>query len=103
MHADNNLRVDPQVMHGFAESLLGGAENLRNQLAGLDGQVAEMLGGCQGGSGGAYSAAWERWRQGVREVEAGLSILATAVAHAGTGYHDNEAFSTQAIRQLHDG
>jgi WXG100 family type VII secretion target len=103
MAADNNLRVDPQMMHGFAQALLGGAENLRNQLAGLDGQVGEMLGGWQGGSGSAYSSAWERWQWGAREVEAGLSILARAVAHAGDGYQHTEAVCTQAIRQVHDG
>jgi ESAT-6 family protein len=103
MAADQNLRVDPQMMHGFAQALRGGAENLRNQLAGLDAQVGEMLGGWQGGSGNAYSSAWARWHRGAREVEAGLSILANAVAHAGSGYQHNEAVSAQAIRQVHDG
>ena len=103
MAADSNLRADPQVMHGFAQALLGGAEDLRTQLAGLDGQVGEMLGGWQGGSGSAYSLAWERWHRGAREVEAGLSILARAVAHAGAGYQHDEAVSTQAIRQVLDG
>jgi WXG100 family type VII secretion target len=103
MAAETNLRVDPLVMHGLAHALLGGAENLRSQLAELDGQVREMLGGWQGGSGSAYSCAWERWHRGAREVEAGLSILARAVAHAGAGYQHNEAVSTQAIRRVHDG
>jgi WXG100 family type VII secretion target len=103
MAADNNLRVDPQLMHGFAQALLGGAENLRQQLAELDGQVGEMLGGWQGGSGTAYAAAWELWHRGGRDVETGLSILARAVAHAGKAYQHNEAVSTQAIRQVHDG
>jgi WXG100 family type VII secretion target len=103
MAAETDLRVDPLVMHGFAQALLGGAENLRSQLAELDGQVGEMLGGWQGGSGSAYSCAWERWHRGAGEVEAGLSILARAVAHAGAGYQHNEAVSTQAIRQVHDG
>ncbi|WAC90948.1 WXG100 family type VII secretion target [Mycobacterium sp. Aquia_213] len=103
MAADNELRVDPQLMDGFAEALLGGAENLRQQLAELDGQVGEMLGGWQGGSGSAYSAAWELWQRGAREVESGLSVLARAVAHAGKGFQHNEAVSTQAIRRVHDG
>lgn len=103
MAADNDLRVDPQMMHGFAEALLGGAESLRSQLAELDGQVGEMLGGWQGGSGNAYSAAWELWHRGAREVETGLSVLARAVAQAGKGFQHNEAVSTQAIRQVHRG
>ncbi len=103
MAAVNNLRVDPQVLHGFAEALRGGAESLRNQLAELDGQVGEMLGGWQGGSGSAYSSAWELWHRGAHEVEAGLSILANAVAHAGAGFEHNEAVSTRVIRQVHDG
>ncbi|WAJ45973.1 WXG100 family type VII secretion target [Mycobacterium sp. Aquia_216] len=103
MAADKNVRVDPQLMHGFAQALLGGAENMRQQLAELDGQVGEMLGGWQGGSGNAYAAAWELWHRGAREVETGLSVLATAVAHAGKEYQHNEAVSTHAIRQVHDG
>jgi WXG100 family type VII secretion target len=103
MAGETTLRVDPLVMHGFAQALLGGAENLRSQLAELDGQVGEMLGGWQGGSGSAYSCAWELWHRGAREVEAGLSVLARAVAQAGAGYQHNEAVSTQAIRRVHDG
>ena len=103
MAADNDLRVDPQMMDGFAQALLGGAENLRSQLTELDSQVGEMLGGWQGGSGSAYSAAWELWHRGAREVETGLSVLAHAVAHAGAGFQHNEAVSAQAIRQVHGG
>lgn len=102
MGAENNLHVDPAMMRGFAEALLGGAENLRGQLATLDGQVGEMLGGWRGGSGHAYSAAWQLWHRGASEVEAGLSILAAAVAHAGQGFQRTEAASAQAIRQVHD-
>ncbi|MEE6135414.1 WXG100 family type VII secretion target [Mycobacterium sp. 050128] len=103
MAADNELRVDPQMMAGFAQALLGGAENLRSQLAELDGQVGEMLGGWQGGSGSAYSAAWELWHRGAREVETGLSVLAKAVDQAGKEYQHNEAVSTQLVRQVHRG
>lgn len=103
MAAGNELRVDPQLMDGFAQALLGGAENLRGQLAELDGQVGEMLDGWQGGSGSAYSAAWELWQRGAREVETGLSVLARAVARAGKGLQDNEVVSAQAIRRVHDG
>jgi WXG100 family type VII secretion target len=103
MAAETNLRVDPLAMHGFAQALLGGAEQLRSQLAELDGQVGEMLGGWQGGSGSAYASVWQLWHRGAHEVEAGLSILGRAVAHAGAGYQHNEAVSTQAIRRVHDG
>lgn len=103
MAATNELRVDPQLMDGFAQALLGGVENLRAQLAELEGQVGEMLGGWQGGSGSAYAAAWELWQRGAREVETGLSVLAGAVARAGKGFQDNEAVSAQAIRGVHHG
>ncbi|CQD05674.1 EsaT-6 like protein EsxF [Mycobacterium lentiflavum] len=103
MAADNELRADPQMMAGFAQALLGGAESLRNQLAELDGHVGEMLGGWQGGSGSAYSAAWELWHRGAREVETGLSVLAEAVDQAGKGYQHNEAASAQLVRRVHRG
>jgi WXG100 family type VII secretion target len=90
-------------MQGFAQGLLGAAEALRNQLSELDGQVGEMLGGWQGGSGSAYASVWQLWHRGAHEVEAGLSILGRAAAHAGAGYQHNEAVSTQAIRRVHDG
>jgi WXG100 family type VII secretion target len=98
-----NLRVDPQVMQGFAQGLLGAAESLRNRLSELDGQVGEMLGGWQGEAGDAYGSAWQLWHRGAAEVELGLSILAKAVAQAGQGYQQNDAGSAQTMRQVHGG
>ncbi|SOX52067.1 WXG100 family type VII secretion target [Mycobacterium ahvazicum] len=103
MAANEDLRVDPHMMQGFAQGLLGAAESLRSQLAELDGQVGDMLGGWLGGSGSAYSAAWELWHRGAREVEMGLSILAKAVDRAGQEYLNNEAVSAQLVRQVHRG
>ncbi|WP_076245834.1 WXG100 family type VII secretion target [Mycobacterium sp. SP-6446] len=103
MAADDNLRVDPQVMQGFAQSLSGAAEDLRSRLAELDGQVGEMLGGWRGASGDAYGSAWQMWHRGATEVELGLSMLAKAVAQAGGGYQQNEAGSAQALRAVRNG
>jgi WXG100 family type VII secretion target len=103
MGADNTLRVDPQVMQGFAAALGAGAEDLRHRLAELDGQVGEMLGGWRGASGGAYASAWELWHRGAGEVQLGLSILARSVAKAGVGYQQNEAGSAQALRGVRNG
>jgi WXG100 family type VII secretion target len=99
----DNLRVDPQVMQGFAQGLLGAAESLRNRLSELDGQVGEMRAGWRGGAGDAYGSAWELWHRGAAEVELGLSILAKAVAEAGKGYQQNEAGSAQTLRQVRGG
>jgi WXG100 family type VII secretion target len=101
--ANENLRVDPQVMQGFAQGLLGAAEALRNQLSELDGQVGEMLGGWHGASGDAYGSAWEKWHRGATEVEQGLSMLAKAVGQAGKGYQQNEAASAQSLRVARGG
>jgi WXG100 family type VII secretion target len=98
MAGDENLRVDPQIMQGFAQGLLGAAESLRSQLSELDGQIGEMLGGWQGASGSAYGSAWQMWHRGASEVETGLSILSRAVGKAGTGYAQNEAASAQTLR-----
>lgn len=101
--AANELHVDPQVMEGFAQSLLGAAEDLRSRLAELDGQVGEMLGGWRGASGDAYGSAWQMWHRGATEVELGLSTLAKAVAQAGGGYQQNEGGSAQALRAVRNG
>lgn len=103
MAANDNLRVDPQVMQGFAQGLIGAAESLRSRLAEIDGQVGEMLGGWRGASGDAYGSAWEMWHRGANEVELGLSMLAKAVAEAGGGYEQNEAGSAQALRAVRNG
>lgn len=50
MGADDTLRVEPAVMQGFAASLDGAAEHLAVQLAELDAQVGQMLGGWRGAS-----------------------------------------------------
>jgi WXG100 family type VII secretion target len=96
--ASNNLRVNPSVMQGFSEALRGGAEDLRNRLADLDGQVGEMLAGWRGRSGGAYTAQWELWHRGAGEVQVGLSILERLVSEAGRAYQENEAASNEALR-----
>jgi WXG100 family type VII secretion target len=88
------------MMNGFAHALLGGAEDLRNRLADLDGHVSEMLGGWRGASGGAYASAWELWHRGAGEVEVGLSMLARLIAQAGGGYGANDAASAQALREV---
>ncbi len=103
MAGNANLRVDPAVMHGFAQGVWGGAEDLRNRLADLDEQVGEMLGGWRGASGAAYTSAWEVWHRGASEVQVGLSILATLVARAGAGYQQSEAASEHALREVDDG
>ena len=98
--ASDNLRVNPRVMQGFSQALDGGAEDLRNRLADLDGQVSEMLAGWQGESGDAYTSAWELWHRGAGEVRAGLSILERSVSEAGGVHQQNEAASTQALRGI---
>lgn len=98
MGADDTLRVEPAVMQGFAASLDGAAEHLAVQLAELDAQVGQMLGGWRGASGSAYGSAWELWHRGAGEVQLGLSMLAAAIAHAGAGYQHNETASAQVLR-----
>ncbi len=101
--AENTLRVDPLAMQGVAQALCGGAEALRNQLAGLDDQVGGMLGGWRGASGDAYAAAWELWHRGAGEVQTGLSMLARSIAQAGGLYQENEATSAHALRAVDHG
>jgi WXG100 family type VII secretion target len=101
--AENNLRVDPTVLQGFAQALRGGAEDLRNRLAELDGQVGEMLEGWRGRSGGAYTRAWELWHRGAAEVQVGLSILERSIAQAGLIYQQNEAASGEVLGEVRNG
>ncbi|KZS83433.1 WXG100 family type VII secretion target [Mycobacterium persicum] len=103
MGADDTLRVDPVVMQGFAESLRGAAEHFATQLAELDSEVGEVLGGWRGASGNSYGSAWELWHRGAGEVQLGLAILAQAVAEAGAGYQQNETASAQAMREVGGG
>jgi WXG100 family type VII secretion target len=98
--ATENLRVDPVVLQGFAQALRGGAQDLRNRLAELDGEVSEMLAGWRGKSGGAYTTAWELWHRGAGEVQVGLSILEKLITHAGRAYQENEAASTRALGEV---
>lgn len=93
----------PAVMQGFAASLDGAAEHLAVQLAELDAQVGQMLGGWRGASGSAYGSAWELWHRGAGEVQLGLSMLAAAIAHAGAGYQHNETASAQVLREVGGG
>jgi WXG100 family type VII secretion target len=101
--AEDNLRVDPLAMHGFAQALHGGAEDLRNRLTDLDEQVTEMLGGWRGTSGSAFTSAWELWHRGAGEVEVGLSMLSRLIAKAGAAYQEDETESTQSLREVGNG
>ena len=103
MGADETLRVDPTVMQEFAVSIAGAAEHLMSQLAELDDQVGQMLGGWRGASGTAYGSAWELWHRGAREVQAGLSILAHLVGQASSVYSQNEATAAQEMREVYRG
>ena len=103
MGADNTLKVDPEAMQRFSTALSGGAQDLQNRLADLDGQVGALLRGWQGASGGAYAAAWELWRRGAGEVQLGLSHLAKSVGEAGMGYQQNEAAAARALGGVRNG
>jgi WXG100 family type VII secretion target len=103
MGADGTLHADPAVMQDFAVSLGGAAEHLMAELADLDDQVGQMLGGWRGASGDAYGSAWQLWHQGAREVQAGLSILAHLVAQAGGLYGDNESAAAETMRGVYRG
>jgi WXG100 family type VII secretion target len=100
MGADETLRVDPATMQGHAASVGGAAEQLMNQLAQLDDQVGQLLGGWRGASGTAYGSAWQLWHQGAREVQLGLALLAHSVSHAAGAYQSNEAGAAQAERAV---
>lgn len=103
MGVDSTLRVDPEVLQGAAASLSGAAEHLVGRLAELDDTVGQMLGGWRGASGTAYGSAFQLWRQGAREVQLGLSMLAQLMAQAGGVYPDNEAAAAEALRAVGNG
>lgn len=103
MSADGTVRVDPVVMQGHAVSVGGAAEHLMQQLAQLDDQVGQVLGGWQGAAGTAYGSAWRQWHQGAREVQVGLALLAHLVGQASEAYQSNEAGSAQAERGVRGG
>ena len=103
MGADETLRVETTVMQEFAVSIGGAAEHLMGQLAELDDQVGQMLGGWRGASGTAYGSAWELLRRGAREVQAGLSILAHLVGQASGVYIQNELAAAQEMREVYRG
>lgn len=103
MSADGTVRVDPTVLQGHAVSVGGAAEQLMQQLAQLDDQMGQVLGGWQGTAGSAYASAWRQWHQGAREVQAGLALLAHLVGQASEAYGNNEARSAQAERAVRGG
>lgn len=95
--AEHDLHVEPASLHGFAQSVGGGAEDLRHRLAELDGHVTDMLAGWCGAAGSAYTAAWELWHRGAAEVQVGLSILTKLIDRAAADYQDNETASARCF------
>lgn len=101
--ADNTLRIDALAMQEIAASLVGAAEHLQAQLADLDDEVGQVLGGWRGASGSAYGLAWELWHRGAGEVRAGLSVLGRLLNEAASGYQSNEACSARAQQAVRGG
>lgn len=91
------------MLQSSAQALRAGAEDLKDRLTRLDGQVGGVLAGWRGESGGAYTRAWELWHRGAVEVQAGLSILLRLVDHAGRVYEQHEAASAEALGELSGG
>ncbi len=91
------LRVSPEVMQGASQALAGAAKDLHARLIELDGQVRNMLAGCQGGAGGAYGQAWDLWHRGAGEVQLGLSKLAEVVGIAGVDFQGMDSASAQMM------
>ena len=95
------LRAQPEAMHVASQALSSAAKDLHSRLVELDGQVRELLGGWQGGSGGAYAAVWDSWHRGAGEVQLGLSILARAIGITGTEFQSNEEASAQELNGVY--
>jgi WXG100 family type VII secretion target len=95
MAARETLRVQPEVMHAASQALSGAARDLHTRLVELDGQVRELLAGWHGGSGNAYSQAWDLWHRGTGEVQLGLSLLAKTVGVAGADFKAQDCTAAQ--------
>lgn len=98
-----SLRIQPEVMQAVSQALSGAAKDLQARLVELDGQVREMLGAWQGGSGGAYGEAWDRWHNGAGEVQQGLAILAKAVEKAGLQFQGQDSAAEQTMGGVYRG
>jgi WXG100 family type VII secretion target len=104
MAAERELvRVQPDAMHVASQALSAAAKDLHARLVELDGQVRELLHGWHGGSGGAYSDAWNSWHRGADEVQQGLLILAEAVGVAGMKFDAQEQQSARAVDGIYHG
>jgi WXG100 family type VII secretion target len=97
------LRVQPESMHIASQALSGAARDLHTKVVELDNQVSELLAGWRGGSGDAYSQAWDLWHRGTGEVQLGLSILAKTVGVAGADFQAQDRNAAQTAEGIYRG
>jgi WXG100 family type VII secretion target len=103
MAQGETVRVQPEAMHLASQALSSAAKDLHTRLVELDGEVRDLLAGWHGGSGGAYSEAWESWHRGAGEVQQGLSIMARAIGVTGSEFLGQEQASNLAVDGVYRG
>lgn len=92
------LEVSESVVVGVAKALRSAVDETRSGLAGVDGELARLLGsGWTGQAGSAFGEVWTRWHDGAENVVKGLESMASALEQAVQGYVDTDAEGRAAV------
>lgn len=83
----SDLRVTPEVLAHVSAEFDAAAQQLRDGLGSLDGEVRQILGSTwTGEAASAYNAVWREWHEGSSKVLQGLMTMSELLKSAAGGY-----------------
>ena len=93
-----DLSVTPEILRQVSTEFEAAAQQLRDGLGALDGEIAQMLGpSWSGGAASAYDAVWREWHDGSSKVLQGLTTMSNLLASAAARYSTTDQAGGETI------
>jgi len=84
-------QVDSEAVISATGAVRAIISRIQAEVAGLDGQLAQLQGSWTGAAASAFTSAAADWRSTQQRVEENLGTLNLALTHAGQQYSETEA------------
>ncbi|QNG17768.1 WXG100 family type VII secretion target [Rhodococcus triatomae] len=98
---DHSLEVSVERLQAASSFVGGRADDLRTDLDALTKAVEDLLDdGWQGVAAEAFSAAWEEWRDGARQVSEAFAESSVLLSDTAGAYEDQDQDHATAITSL---
>jgi WXG100 family type VII secretion target len=93
-----SVEVVVSELHSASARLESAAQRLKDGLASVDDETAQLLGsGWKGGAASAYGPAWDQWHNGADQVVQGLQRMSELLSIAGKEYAKTDQSGADAL------